>query len=52
MLSNVFVFIFSIFIQPDAETTETVVVKKSIPVVHVPQDEIVIENIPAEYIVQ
>jgi hypothetical protein len=49
MFSAILVFIFSIFIQPDTETAETVAVKKNIPVVFVPEDEIVIENIPAEY---
>ena len=52
MLSSVFVFIFFIFIQPDTETAETVAVKKNIPVVQIPEDEIIIQNIPAEYIVQ
>jgi hypothetical protein len=46
MFSAIIAFIFSIFIQSDIENIPT---KKSIPVVFVPEDEIVIENIPVEY---
>lgn len=42
MFSNAFIFIVSIFVQPD---TENVSVNKPIPVVHIPEDEIVIEYI-------
>lgn len=45
MLIGIFTFIFSIFIRPDAETVS---VNKPVPVVTVPEDEIIIENVSAD----